>query len=84
MVIDLNPLAELDQLLFYVLSAPHRSDLHEVLHAPLCRVVCLLPLFIDVKESNVVSSRPDEVSVSIVGMNHLLFGAVEDSIPCAS
>ena len=77
MVVDLDALAELNQLFFYVLCSSHGSDLDEVLHAPLGGVVGLLPLLVDIEQSDVIATRLHEVLVSVVSVYDLLFRPVK-------
>jgi len=78
--IDLHPFHQAGQLLLDISCPPQRTDLNEIISAPLVAVLELLPSVKNVQKSEVISSRSVECFFGIVGMHFLIFWPEEDAI----
>ena len=76
-IINFYSFTKLNKLFLDVSSSFHWSHLNEIFKAPLRWIICFFPLIINYKQSNMVSSWSEEVSLCIVCMNRFFFWSKE-------
>lgn len=75
-----HPIKQALQLILYITGSFHRTMLDIVFIAPLRRELCVLPLTVNIQQSQMVATRNKKVLPRCVSMNYFVLWSIEDGV----